>query len=706
MTLGGSYVPSVSAKYDSEIDLTNARPTRTGYTFEGWYLDEGCEQKATNPFTLKADTKLYAKWDGAIVSYSVVYLTENADDDNYSYAGTVTLNAKAGTTVNASAETEKPEGFDNNNFTFKESSSVVVEADGSSVVTVKYSRNVYRIVFPVNVKKDLICTKQEHKHTINNGCYELTCDNDIFWHIHTIDKGCYELICTKEEHTHSTDCYSYTSDVMIEAKYEANIKDQWMELVGAGTKYEMTSWYWDGGYTSLQTKMPSGGKVITNSDRYSDYDTKRTLTYYVEKPEGTVKYRGKTFIEYASYTIRHNGYPTYDEEFMPIDGYERFDSNITEWADGIDRGDPSSWEHKDNYFYYTSSNFKLKLINGDQSTVYDVQYSFDIGRYLEEPEYNPLGDGTFDGWYLDPQFQSKYDGDYKMPKNLVLYAKWNPVTYEVNFVDSDNPSLTYNSQTVESKGLVEVVIPEKTGYVFKGWYIDKECKDAFDYATQITENKTLYAKWEANQYTTYTVQYLTSNGENVADPETHSGKVGSTVQAKAKKAEGNFETYTVNVASQTITLDPDSSNNVITFIYTKAENLTYKIQYVDEEGNVIFEEKEKTSDANYIKVIISEDSLKEINGKGYNPKQNYKWVSLTTGENIVVFECEKATYIITYKGLEGATFENGDTNPTSYNAADLKNNPITLLNPNKKGYDFVGWDFTSENGEVVNQNHK
>ena len=534
----------------------------------------------------------------------------------------------------------------------------------------------------------MVCGKEEHKH--NWWCYD--------WY------G--ELNCGKEEHEHTNDCYEYREEITITAKYQADISELWNDAVGVGTIYEGMSWKWDDSKsTGFQSTMPGENKKVSESN--NNGTTRRELVYYVEDPNGTITYDGIKFSKYTTVVLMlsSGAYPTYNEEFFVIDGYDRHASTISQWYDGQMNGDDEGkWDSKGGgKFYYTRSEYELELVNGDRTETKKVDYLSDISQYLDQPNYNPLGDGTFDGWYLDPQFQSKYDGDYIMPKNLVLYAKWNPVTYEVNFVDSDNPSLTYNSQTVESKGLVEVVIPEKTGYVFKGWYIDKECKDAFDYATQITENKTLYAKWEANQYTTYTVQYLTSNGENVADPETHSGKVGSTVQAKAKKAEGNFETYTVNVASQTITLDPDSSNNVITFIYTKAENLTYKIQYVDEEGNVIFEEKEKTSDANYIKVTIGKDSLDEIYSMGYMPMQNFKWVNLTTGENIVTFVCTKATYSIKYE-LNGGNLET--LNPETYTPADLEGNPIVLNNPTKTGYKFTGWEFTSENGKVVADDHK
>ncbi len=38
--------------------------------------------------------------------------------------------------------------------------------------------------------------------------------------------------------------------------------------------------------------------------------------------------------------------------------------------------------------------------------------------------------------------------------------------------------------------------PTVTKYVFIGWYSDSELKNRFDFSTTITENKTLYAKWQ------------------------------------------------------------------------------------------------------------------------------------------------------------------------------------------------------------------
>ena len=37
--------------------------------------------------------------------------------------------------------------------------------------------------------------------------------------------------------------------------------------------------------------------------------------------------------------------------------------------------------------------------------------------------------------------------------------------------------------------------PTKTGYTFAGWYADEELTTAYDFATPVTADTTLYAKW-------------------------------------------------------------------------------------------------------------------------------------------------------------------------------------------------------------------
>ena len=700
-TTGGSYVPSVTEKFGTKVTLVRGSnvPTRTGYTFDGWYLDEDLTQKADDTLTLESDVRVYAKWNGAVVGYKVVYLTENADDNNYSYAGTVdTLRAKAGSTVKADAYTTKPSGFDTQHFSFKESTSEIVAADGSTVITVKYSRNVYTITFEgtsAQGKPVLTCKETEHTHSISGGCYRLNCNTDHYVGGHSIYRGCYDLICRKNEHRHSERNGCYTNEgahgnLKITAKYGAFIGDQWNALVGRDTDFAGSFWYWDGDKTtSYQEIMPGENKSLKKYSS-SSYD-RRELFYYIEDPEGDIDYKGKTFSLHNEIVFYYSGHITYNEEFydMSGSGYDRYASTVSAWHDGKMNGTPStSFPKNPINFYYTLHSYKLSLVNGDRLNEEYIPYLTDISDRLFEPDYNPLGDGTFEGWYLDPTFQQPYEGDMIMPKGLVLYAKWNPVTYAVTFKDSMDETNIFDIQDIPRGKTVNPFIPDKPGFIFKGWFSDKECTQAFDYATQINDPKEIYAKWETSTTTTYTVIFQTSDGTVIKKDEAHSGKVGATIIVNAIKPEGEYSAYIPDAITKTHVLDPNPDNNVIIFVYTPVTDLSYKVQY--KYGDVVvFETEEIHSEANYVKVTAD---MSQILPKGYKSSdgQLYKWVTLSTGENIVVFNVEPATYSIEYD-LKGGSMKAGEVNPATYVPADLTDEGILLYNPIKDGYTFTGW---------------
>lgn len=109
------------------------------------------------------------------------------------------------------------------------------------------------------------------------------------------------------------------------------------------------------------------------------------------------------------------------------------------------------------------------------------------------------------------------------------YYLWDVTATADNYCDSKKPSVltnefttldvytvTFNSnggtavepQTVEHGGkATKPANPTKTGYTFAGWYTEADTE--FDFNTPITSaNPTLYARWNANQYTiTFLKQY-------------------------------------------------------------------------------------------------------------------------------------------------------------------------------------------------------
>ena len=101
---------------------------------------------------------------------------------------------------------------------------------------------------------------------------------------------------------------------------------------------------------------------------------------------------------------------------------------------------------------------------------------------------------TFDGWFTDKDYTKSYDFATPVTDDITLYAKWDIASYNVNF-DSmggsslDNQQVTYNGTAATPSA------PTKAGYTFDGWFTDKDCTVAYDFNAPMTDNITLYAKW-------------------------------------------------------------------------------------------------------------------------------------------------------------------------------------------------------------------
>ncbi len=109
----------------------------------------------------------------------------------------------------------------------------------------------------------------------------------------------------------------------------------------------------------------------------------------------------------------------------------------------------------------------------------------------------PTKDGfTFGGWFTEPEFVNEFDFfNTIITEDITLYAKWirNPFTVTFNSQGGSD----VKSKAANSDGLVSTpTSPKKTGYRFAGWYKEAECKNRWDFYSDIViEDTTLYAKW-------------------------------------------------------------------------------------------------------------------------------------------------------------------------------------------------------------------
>ena len=122
------------------------------------------------------------------------------------------------------------------------------------------------------------------------------------------------------------------------------------------------------------------------------------------------------------------------------------------------------------------------------------------GEKVSKPS-DPTAEGfRFMGWFRDPACEEIYDFDAPIMSNFTLYAKWvgkDVKTYTVKFDLNGHGSKAPADQTVEENGTAKWPNnPTADGWLFKGWYTDKEGKSLYDFADPVTADITLYARWE------------------------------------------------------------------------------------------------------------------------------------------------------------------------------------------------------------------
>ena len=178
----------------------------------------------------------------------------------------------------------------------------------------------------------------------------------------------------------------------------------------------------------------------------------------------------------------------------------------------------AGWYNGDEKFDFdadtTNAPNVLELVAKWKKSKYTVKFVSDHGSFADQTieHGKPIDTGnltiptvegyTFDGWYTDDTYSTKFDFNQPIKRNTTVYAKWTANDYEVSFVTEhgDPPA----SQNVKYNGTAKD--PGKLsaeGYTFDGWYTDAAHTTEFKFSTPITGDTKVYAKWEKNAPNTY-----------------------------------------------------------------------------------------------------------------------------------------------------------------------------------------------------------
>ena len=544
-TDGGSYVQSVFCEPGKTLTLSQV-PTRSGYTFDGWYIDG---QKVTS---VSAKATVTAHWKAnSKTEYTVIHWQENADDDNYTLEESVRETGTTGTETKAQAKNY--EGF-----TAQEITQKTIAGDGSTIVNVYYKRNIYDVKF-----MNFTCNKEEHKHGFLCG-----------------------LWCNKEEHQHNEKCYTEITGLTIHAKHGANISDKWPTYQGSSTWAVNPS---GGPYqVNIDTMPLNGAKFYGPKTGYGS----ETAYYYVEVlpgESGTTTYNGVQYKLHHSDTSPGTGYTVTKEDQYPITGFtfnKKVSTSIGNDYDGAK-------------FYYTRNSYDISFFNGGKAEKTESRkYQQDISDVTYTPLTRPDGvptNFTFAGWYDNELCEgTAYVFTGTMPaKGITLYAKWqapqvNATVYLSASADSkpETFSVPYGKKITESEDFNAIIarIKAETGEAPSAWFVvTGEGRVLFDLDTPLYSSVTLYPFF-ASSSEGYTVTYK----EEGTDEPAKDGQKYLTGSRAGILAPVNGENFLAWETEGTLIYPGDkitvTKNTTLTAVYTNKPQtvaITYHYNFGD-----------------------------------------------------------------------------------------------------------------------------
>ena len=497
----------------------NATPKRTGYTFDGWYTSDTTQNDTTKynwTTPVKADVNLYAKWNKN--TYTITFNTSGGDPINpltVSHGDTPTLpeatySAKTGYTFykwyKDKAGTQE---YDS-----------TVPVTGSMTLFAKWKLDVS---FDLNGGTGNAPQTQQIVYGLKASKPDAdpTRDGHTFqgWYTDQAGNASYNWDGTVIQ---PTTLYAKWSVNTYTVTYDGNGGNDAV----TGVPAPKTDVAWD---TSIDTEPPVPTRTgYTFAGWYTDAATSAGKEFQF----GTTKVTDNITL-YAKW-IANDVVLTFDGNADDVDVAENVPANITgKFGDKVQQpDDPTRIGHEFTGWYTVKESDKQTdatkydwtqpldssqtLYAGWKVKSYKLTFNSDGGtpNFPEQTvEYRdaatdpgtPTRTGyTFLGWfYNDTQWdfadQNSLPG---MPaEDVTLTAKWKANEYTATFDYNYAGAPTAGTATIQHDGTVTAPNPDPTraGYQFAGWFTDKEGTTAYEWATKVTGDVTLYAKWTADK---------------------------------------------------------------------------------------------------------------------------------------------------------------------------------------------------------------
>lgn len=732
---GGSYVGEGNpGNYNIEQEITLKTPEREGYVFGGWYtLSEGGERVEVIEKGTTGNIDLYARW----IHISTITFETNGGHPISSITKT------AGEALSAPINPTKDyydfvEWYKDDALTIPYEFTVMPEED--ITVYAKWTPTVYTITYVLNdgendetnpdtytVETETIVLKDASK---TGYTFIKWFDSAEYTNVVTeIVKGSHGNIVLYSnykinQYTITFESNGGTSVEPITQNYATAVSEP---SAPAKNGYIFDGWYSD---EALENKyvfntIPAEDITIYARWELARYEIKYHLAGGTNDEENP-----------SEYTILSENI-TFKQPKR--DGYEFrgwfADSGLSIGITGIATG---SFGDKEAFAKWEVIVYKATYI------VPEGTINTNIVEFTVETDITMLANATlkghsFDGWFSDEDYINPVTriaggriGD------MTIYGKFTALTYnvwmdgneeaeyEVSF-NLNGASGSVDSQTInETTTLVYPVIPERSGFLFAGWYDNAECAGKlFDFTAQVKKDIVLYAKWiecdVAQSIAVGSKKEITLQGQNevrITFVPIVSGNV-------TIRSIGGIDTYgkLYNDQGVLISQDDDGASDDLNFlmVYNVTAGKAYTVvlrgfgssvsgkvelsvmggTIVSAGGYVVTATKAQATFGQNFSLAVP-DAIEGYKFLGYEDADGMRYTD-EKGQSIKTWDkdvdsvlysvWERTVYTVTFNTQGGASVD--DATLAFGDRLDL-NDYVTT----KNGYSFVGWYLNTSDTEV------
>jgi len=591
----------IYAKYGSTYTRPSTDPTKSGYTFGGWFNRDANRWLSSyltgGRATVTENIVFTASWtQNASSTVTVRYYGQEANNDGFDILHITTFAQTVGSQIGANEQSVKnalansgvnlsdyDTSFYYNNPSYNQSQTrpITIQADASQNVL-----NVYL------KRKTATYTFRDHRDTKTYGTITAKVGQDISLRYNAIRN----LV-------------------------QSEIGDfAWADYPNLGLPFSFTMDFYmmfDRSATYYATPI-----AVSGSSNTPYYIVWRNANGVEEKREthllpGTYRYYSPgSLYTFSGYDwSKYQGWWSDDGSAVTLTGNDLKNSG---GRDLVINNATYEYTRNSNYTAYIVSGEKTYSVNGisygahltgsdldplrNQGIIGNVTGS--TGGWANgltnkaKPANMPEG-SLFAGWFLDPNFQNSVSlMDIVVNGNITVYAKWVEPSYTVKtYTNSSLSGTPINTQTITYGGIATVQsAPIQAGKKFEGWFYNENGQEkAFSFSLPITKNYNLYPKYSNQVEVGYTVKYLEQGTNRVLATETTgTALIGNPLTVAAlTNSQLNLANstqkpyYYPDETSKTITLNQDETQNVITFYYSKPNPVSYSVRYVevDNQGN-------------------------------------------------------------------------------------------------------------------------